>query len=374
MRSKHICLRSNANAGGLFETSRSTDAKVVEARRAAADLLCAESSEIIFGGNMTALAYKVSHALAGEFNSGDEIIVTRLDHEANISPWMQMAQARGATIKWADIDLETSMLDMEHLHSLITERTKLVAIGYASNASGTINDLATILGWAREADAYTFVDAVQYAPHGLIDVRALDCDFLACSAYKFFGPHVGVLYAKQDHLERLSPERIRTAPEKAPDSWEQGTQNFEGLAGLVAAVDYLADIGINQGDARLSDGRRVKLAAAWHAIHEYEQTLIDKLISGLQLIADVRIYGITSRYDWDKRLATLAIRKESTTPQQLATALAAENIFTRHGNFYARELSRRLGVEPSGGLLRIGLVHYNTVEEVERCLDVLERV
>ena len=308
-------VRSNANSGGLFETSRQSDDKIAQARQAAADLLGAQRDEIVFGANMTSLTYALSRALAREIERDDEIIVTRLDHEANISPWLQLAAVRGAKIQWADVDLETSTLDMAQLRSLFSERTKLVAVGYASNASGSINDLQTIIGWARESGALTFIDAVQYAPHGLIDIQALDCDFLAFSAYKLFGPHVGVLYAKQEHLSRLSPERVRTAATAAPQSWERGTQNHEGIAGLLAAIDYLAEIGVSHGEARLSDSRRAKLVAAWQSIHTYEQSLIDKLISGLQLIADVRIYGITSRYDWEKRVPTFAIRKELLRPR-----------------------------------------------------------
>jgi selenocysteine lyase/cysteine desulfurase len=221
--------------------------------------------------------------------------------------------------------------------------------------------------------AYTFVDAVQYAPHGLIDVKALDCDFLACSAYKFFGPHVGVMYGKRDHLRRLRAYRVRPAGDELPGKWETGTKNHEGLAGVAAAIDYLAELGVYYGGVAPRATRREKLRAAWTAIWRYEQTLIDRLISGLRGIPGVRIYGITNRLDWDKRVATVSIRKEGTTPEQLARALAAEGIFTWNGNFYALSISERLGVEASGGLLRIGLAHYNTLDEVDRCLRVLDR-
>ena len=367
-------IRRNANTHGLFETSRRSDLVIEHARQAVADLLGADRDEVIFGNNTTSLNFALSHALAHEFGPDDEVVVTRLDHDANIMPWVRLAQDKGATVRWADVDMETCTLDMEHLRSLINDKTKLVAVGYASNASGTINDVATVIGWAKEAGAYSFVDAVQYAPHGLIDVKALDCDFLACSAYKFFGPHVGHLYGKREHLARLDAYRVRPAGDVAPDKWETGTKNHEGLAGVLAAIDYIAELGVRFGAADAAAGRRDKLRAAWPLIADYERQLIEHLIGGLQMISGVRIYGITSRFDWDKRVATVAMRKEGTTPQQLAQALADANIFVWDGNFYALELSERLGVESSGGLLRIGLAHYNTADEIEQCLRVIERV
>ena len=366
-------IRRNANTHGVFTTSVRSDAVIDEARQAAADLLGAQRDEVVFGNNMTSLAFALSRALAHEVGPGDEVVVTRLDHDANIMPWVRMAEDAGATVRWADVDMETCTLDMEHLRSLINARTKLVAVGYASNAAGTINDVATVIRWAHEAGALAFVDAVQYAPHGLIDVKALDCDFLACSAYKFFGPHVGMLYGKRTHLARLNAYRVRPAGDVAPDKWETGTKNHEGLAGVLAAIDYIAGLGARFGDAAADASRRAKLTAAWPVIHAYEQRLIEHLIGGLQLISGVRIYGITSRFDWDKRVATVSIRKEGTTPHELARKLADANIFVWDGNFYALALSERLGVEASGGLLRIGLAHYNTAAEVDACLAAIER-
>jgi cysteine desulfurase family protein (TIGR01976 family) len=272
-----------------------------------------------------------------------------------------------------DIDLEDCTLDLDHLHSLLSTRTKMVAVGYASNLSGTINDVKTITQWAHEAGALSFVDAVQYAPHGLIDVKDLNCDFLACSAYKFFGPHVGILYGKAEHLARLHAYKVRPAGDAAPDKWETGTKNHEGLAGVVAAVDYLAELGSLYGRALFSALRREKLQAAWGEIDRYEAMLLERLLNGLQIINGVRVYGITNRANWKRRMATVSLRKEGTTPQQLAEALAAENIFAWDGNFYALGLSEALGVEASGGLLRLGLVHYNTLDEIDQCLRVLER-
>ena len=366
--------RRNANTHGAFETSARTDAVIDEARQAAADLLGAQPNEIIFGNNMTSLTFHLSRSLAREIRPGDEIVVTRLDHDANIAPWMALARDTGASLQMVDVDLENCTLDLDHLHSLITTRTKLVAVGYASNLSGTINDVKTITEWAHEADALCFVDAVQYAPHGLIDVQEIGCDFLACSSYKFFGPHVGILYGKAEHLARLTAYKVRPASDAAPDKWETGTKNHEGLAGMTAAVDYIAELGSVYGRALFSAPRREKLQAAWLEIERYEQMLIERLIGGIQVINGARIYGITKSADWKSRVATVSIRKEGTTPQQLAEALAAENIFAWDGNCYALALSEALGVEESGGLLRLGLVHYNTLDEVDQALRVIERV
>jgi cysteine desulfurase family protein (TIGR01976 family) len=365
--------RRNSNTHGVFETSLRSDAVIEHARNAAADLLGAEPQEIVFGNNMTSLTFALSHSLAAEFGPEDEIVVTRLDHDANVAPWLMLAEDTGAQIRWADVDVETCTLDLEHMQSLITPRTRLVAVGYASNAVGTINDVATVIGWAKAVGAYTFIDAVQYAPHGWIDVKALDCDFLACSAYKFYGPHVGILYGKREHLERLRAYRVRPAGGEVPGKWETGTKNHEGLAGTAAAIDYLASLGVTYGRAPAGAARREKLAAAWPVVNDHELQLMDRLITGLRTIPQVRIYGITERSHWQRRVATVSIRKEGKTPEQLATKLAEHNIFAWNGNFYALSISERLGVEPSGGLVRLGLAHYNTLDEVDRCLAVLDR-
>ena len=367
-------IRRNANVGGAFETSRRTDATIAEARQAAADFLGAETDEVVFGNNMTSLTFQLSQALAREIKPEDEIVVTRLDHSANVSPWTLLAEDTGATLRIVDVDVESCTLDMDDLHEKVNARTKLVAVGYASNAAGTINDIQGILDLAKQNNAYSFVDAVQYAPHGPIDVKALDCDFLACSAYKFFGPHVGLLYGKREQMNRLRKYQVRPAADHTPGRWETGTKNHEGIAGTAAAINYLADIGVEYGNAQRNDERRTKLDAAWLVINEYEQMLIDRLITGLQTIPGVRIYGLTSRFDFEKRVATIALRKQGTSPAELARALAAQNINVTDGNFYALDLTERLGVEPSGGLLRIGLAHYNTADEVQQCLDVIDGI
>lgn len=367
-------VRCNANTHGIFETSYRTDVVLAEAHAAMADLLGCDAHEVIFGNNMTSLTFAMSRSLAREFRPGDEIIVTRLDHDANVMPWVMAAEDVGASVQWVDVDVETGTLDMEDMRQKISPRTKLVAVGYASNATGSINDVATVVQWARVAGAYSYIDAVQYAPHGLIDVKALDCDFLACSSYKFFGPHSGQLYGKREHLERLTAYKVRPADSHPPGKWETGTQNHEGMAGVAAAVNYLARIGVVYGDVRQSANRRDQLVAAWEVIQEYEMGLIERLITGLQGIPGVRVYGLTDRSAWSKRVATVLIRKSGTTPEALAQALAAQNVFCWHGNFYALSISERMGVEESGGFLRIGLVHYNTLDEIDRCLAIIDAV
>jgi cysteine desulfurase family protein (TIGR01976 family) len=366
-------VRRNANTHGVFETSIRSDAAVDYARQAAADLLGAETAEIVFGNNMTSLTFALGRSLAAEFGPEDEIVVTRLDHDANVAPWLMLAEDTGAQVRWADVDVETCTIDMEHMQSLINPRTRLVAVGYASNAVGTINDVATVVGWAKAVGAYTYIDAVQYAPHGLIDVKALGCDFLACSAYKFYGPHVGILYGKREHLQRLRAYRVRPAGDELPGKWETGTKNHEGLAGTAAAIDYIASLGSSYGGAPLAASRRERLRAAWKVVNDYEVMLMDRLITGLRSIPQVRIYGITERSHWHQRVATVSIRKEGKTPEELAQKLAEHNVFVWTGNFYALSISERLGVEPSGGLVRLGLAHYNTLDEVDRCLAVIDR-
>ncbi len=367
-------IRRNSNTHGVFETSMRTDVTIDNARQAAADLLGADADEIVFGNNMTSLTFALMHSIRPEFGPTDEIIVTRLDHDANVAPWIMLAQDSGARLLYADVDPETCTLDMAHFHSLVSTRTKLIAVGLASNATGTINDVASVISWAREVNAYAFVDAVQYAPHALIDVKALDADFLMCSSYKFFGPHAGIMYGKREHLKRLRAYRVRPAGEELPGKWETGTKNHEGLAGVGAAIDYIASLGVTYGDVAATAPRRAQIAAAWQVLAPYELQLMERLIAGLEAIQGVRIYGLTEREAMGSRVATVSIRKEGTTPEQLAMALAAENIFTWNGNFYALSISERLGVESSGGLLRIGLVHYNTLDEVDKCLRVLARV
>jgi cysteine desulfurase family protein (TIGR01976 family) len=364
-------VRSNANTHGAFATSRRSDEIIAAAHAAVADLLGCDADEVVFGPNMTTLAFALSRAIGRELRAGDEVVVTRLDHDANVAPWVALAE-RGAVIRTVDIHVEDCTLDMADLRRQINERTRLVAVGYASNAVGSINDVAEIIRLAHGVGALAFIDAVHYAPHGSLDVCALDCDFLACSPYKFFGPHTGALYGKREHLMRLRPYKVRPAADQIPDRWETGTQNHEGLAGVAAAVDYLTELGRRAHPAATS--RRAALLAAYDAIRPYELGLVERLIAGLLEVPGLTFYGIRDPARFDRRVPTVAVRLAGHTPRQLAEFLAARGIFTWDGNYYALNLTERLGVESSGGMLRIGLAHYNTEEEVERLLAALREL
>jgi len=364
-------LRANANTCGAFATSRRNDAVIAGARAAIADFLNCTEEEISFGPNMTTITFALARAFGRELQPGDEIVVTTLDHDANVAPWRALEE-RGVMVRQADIRVEDCTLDMEDLRRKIGARTKLVAVGYASNAVGTINPVAEIVRMAHAEGALAFVDAVHYAPHGLIDVRALDCDFLACSPYKFFGPHMGVLYGKKEHLLRLRPYKVRPAPDALPDRWETGTQVQEGLAGVTAAVDYLAELGRRCEPG--ATGRRKALKAAYQATREHETTLVARLIEGLLAIRGLTFYGISDARRFGERCSTVAVRLAGHTPLETATFLGERGIFTWDGNYYALNLAERLGVQKSGGLLRVGVVHYNTAEEVERVLGALQEL
>jgi len=364
-------VRSNANTHGAFATSRRSDEIIAGAHAAVADLLGCDVDEVVFGPNMTTLTFALSRALGRELQSGDEIIVTRLDHDANVAPWVALEE-RGAVVRFVDFNVEDCTLDMAGLKNLINARTRLVAVGYASNAVGTINDVAEVVRLAHAAGAMAFIDAVHYAPHGPIDVRALDCDFLACSPYKFFGPHTGALYGRREHLTRLRAYKVRPAPDELPDRWETGTQNHEGLAGVAAAIDYLAELGWRAAPAVAT--RRTALLVAFEVIRPYEQSLVERLIAGLLGIPGLTFYGVRDPARFACRVPTSAIRIAGHSPRELAEFLGERGIFTWDGNYYALNLTERLGVEPSGGMLRIGLVHYNTTEEVDRLLGALNEI
>ncbi len=367
---------ANANAGGAYLTSRRTDETIAAARRAMADFFNAPSpDEIVFGPNMTTLTFGVSRAIGRELKPGDEIVVTRLDHDANISPWLAL-QEQGVVVRWADFDPADCTLDVDGLAALITGRTRLVAVGYASNAVGTINDVRRIGQLAHAAGAWVYVDAVHYAPHGPIDVQAIGCDFLACSAYKFFGPHVGVLYGRRELLERLAAYKVRPAGDEPPDKFETGTQNHEGLAGVTAAVDYLASVGTRYGQEFAGlfpgfEGRRLALKAAMAAIQTYERALGWRLIEGLQAIEGLTIYGLTDPARLEHRAPTVSFTLAGLSPSQVARRLDEHNIFVWDGNFYALAVTERLGLEGKGGLVRVGLAHYNTAAEVDRLVEVV---
>jgi cysteine desulfurase family protein (TIGR01976 family) len=392
--------RDNANTDGAYATSRRTNAMLAEARAAMADFLNCGADEIAFGPNMTTLTYAMSRAIGRDLGPGDEILVTRLDHDANVSPWLTLEE-NGVTIRWAEIHEEDCTLDMADLASKINEKTRLVAVGYASNAVGTINPVREIIRLAHAAGALAYVDAVHYGPHGLIDVAALDCDFLVCSTYKFFGPHMGVLFGKREHLQRLRPYKVRPLTDAIPNRWEWGTLNHECIAGITACVDYIADLGRHAqgtcGDGRPSTSseqalgrqssearpkgiskRRNAIIAAFEAIHRHEHALMNRLIAGLSEIPQLKIYGITDPSCFAWRCPTLALRvvnqTSDQTPLALATKLGDRGFFTWDGNYYALNLTERLDVEKTGGFLRIGLVHYNTAEEVDRLLEALRQI
>ncbi len=362
----------NANTGGAYATSRHTDAMIAEARRAMADFLHCGADEVVFGPNMTSLTFAMSRAIGRELGPGDEIVVTRLDHDANVSPWVTVAEDRGVTVRWAEFHAENCTLDLADLASKINEKTKLVAVGYASNAVGTINPVRVIVKLAHAVGALCYVDAVHYGPHGLIDVEGLNCDFLACSTYKFFGPHMGVLFGKREHLRRFRPYKVRPNTNAIPNCWEWGTLNHECIAGITECVEYLADLGRRARPEVTT--RRAAIEAAHAAIHEHECGLIERMMCGLTGIRGLKIYGITDSARFNERCATFAVRIEGHTPLELATKLGERGIFTWDGNYYALNLTEHLDVEKSGGFLRIGLVHYNTCEEVDRMIAGLREI
>jgi len=333
-----------------------------------ADFLNCTADEISFGPNMTTITFALARGIGRELQPGDEIVVTTLDHDANVAPWRALEE-KGILVRQADIREVDCTLDLDDLKRKITAKTKLVAAGYASNAVGTINPVEEIIRLAHQAGALAFIDAVHYAPHGPIDVRALDCDFLACSPYKFFGPHMGVLYGKRGHLLRFRPYKVRPAPETLPDRWETGTQVHEGIAGVATAVDYLAELG-RRCDAMAKD-RRAAILAAYRSMRAHEITLATRMIEGLLAIPGLRFFGISDPKRFDERVGTVAIRLANHSPLDTAKFLGERGIFTWDGNYYALNLAERLGVHENGGWLRIGLVHYNTAEEVDRLLAAL---
>jgi cysteine desulfurase family protein (TIGR01976 family) len=363
--------QSNANTNGAYATSQRTNAMLDQARAAMADFLNCDADEIVFGPNMTSLTFAMSRAIGRELGPGNEIVVTHLDHDANISPWRALEET-GATVRFADINQADCTLNLNDMAHKITGHTRLVAAGYASNAVGTINNVKEVVRLAHDAGAMAYIDAVHYAPHGPIDVRALDCDFLVCSTYKFFGPHMGVFYGKRQHLKKLRPYKVRANTDAVPQRWEWGTLNHECIAGITACVEYLADLGRRVDHA--ASTRRAALLAAFHAIQPYERGLTERLIHGLLALPGLKLYGISDPTRFEQRCPTIALRIHGHTPLDLATRLGERGFFTWDGNYYALNLTERLEVEKDGGFLRIGLVHYNTVEEVDRLLAALREI
>ena len=374
-------MECNANHEGAFKTSRDSDAVLDQAHQAMADMLNASRrEEIVFGANMTTLTLSLSRALARTFNSGDEIVVTRLDHDANISPWLLAAEDRGCNITWVDFDVEDCTLKLDDLERALAKKPKLVAFGYASNAVGTINPVHRITKMAHEAGALVYVDAVQYAPHGPIDVQDIGCDFLVCSAYKFFGPHAGILYGRYDLLDGLKAYKVRPAPALPPGKFETGTQNHEGIAGVLGAVEYLAWVGETFGgegeawrEAGFS-GQKLSVHKGLAAIRSYEMDLSRALIEAIESVPGTRIYGITDPKKMDQRVPTVSFRLEGKPPRAIAEALGNEGFYVWDGNYYALAVTDRLGIETSGGMVRVGAAHYNTVDEVVHFGEALKKI
>jgi cysteine desulfurase family protein (TIGR01976 family) len=364
-------LETNANHGAPFATSRESDEILEEAHRAAADFLGAlNPAEVSFGANMTTITLGLSRALAKTWEPGDEILVTRLDHDANVSPWTLAAKDAGVTVKHVEFNHGDCTLDIADFEAKLSDRTRLVAVGYASNAAGTINPIADIARKAHGVGALVFIDAVHYAPHGLIDVAELGCDFLTCSAYKFFGPHVGLLWGRRELLESLSSYKLRPTTNELPGKWMTGTQNHECIAGVTAAIDYLADLGRTIEPA---DSRRDALRTAFAAIGDYERELCHRLLAGLSELPDIQVHGITDLTQLNDRVPTVSFTHGKRTPLEIAERLDERGIFVWPGNHYALPFTEALDLEPHG-TLRVGLLHYNTAEEVDRLLAELAQL
>jgi cysteine desulfurase family protein (TIGR01976 family) len=355
----------NANEGGSFVTSRRSDAMSAEAHAAVADLLGAASpDEIVFGANMTTITFHLSRSIGATLSPGDEVVVTTLDHEANVSPWQAMAADRGVVVRTVDVRAEDGTLDLDDLDRQLGPRTRLVAVGYASNALGTINPVEEVVRRAHAVGALAWVDAVHFAPHGVVDVQALGVDFLVCSAYKWFGPHVGVLYARQDVQDRLPAYKVRPSAHR----FSTGTPNLEGIAGTLAAIEYIASIAGATGD------RRSRIVGSMTEVAAYERSLSKRFLDGVATLPGMRVWGIADESRLGERTPTFAVTSDRRSPRELATRLGEAGILAWDGHFYAQGLIERLGLADSGGVLRLGFVHYTTPDEVDRTLDELETI
>ena len=361
----------NSNLGGAFFSSDKTVDLMNDTRQAVADLLNAPSKEqIVFGANMTSLTFSFSRAVSRDWQAGDEVIVTNADHFSNVSSWRQAAEDKGARVQAVKINEADCTLDLEHYKSLLNDKTKLVAVTYASNTTGSINDIKQIVELAHQVGALVYVDAVHYAPHELIDVQALNCDFLACSAYKFFGPHVGIVYGKREYLEGFTPYKVEPAKDVIPGRWETGTQSFEGLAGVIAAIDYIASL----SDLPESTSRRERLAQAFANTKEHEMALSAYFLKRLADFPQIRLFGIEDESRLDERTPTFALTFEGLAPRDVSEFLGKQNMCVWDGNFYAQGLCEQLGVMDKGGVVRIGCMHYNTIEELEKLFSAFEEL
>ena len=358
----------NANLGGYFTTTRQAGALVDLAHQACADFYSARSaSEIVFGQNMTTLTFHMSRCFGRKFRRGDEIVLSRMDHDANISPWLLLADDLGLVVRWMDFDPETYEFPEDALRKVLTEKTKLVALGFASNCTGTVNDVKAFACEARAVGALVYVDAVQYAPHYAIDVQDLGADVVVSSAYKWFGPHVGVLWAREDLLAETFAYKVRPAGEDLPHKFETGTLSHEGMAGCLGAIEYLEQFG--EGETRAT-----KVASAWQRLVSYEHELTLQLIEGLRGVRGLIIRGVTSANAMHRRVPTVSFTLEGHHPEGLAKGFADNNMFVWSGHNYAIEPVGRMGLMDKGGVLRVGLAHYNTSTEIDQFLSCLTRI
>jgi cysteine desulfurase family protein (TIGR01976 family) len=364
-------LHDSANAGGKFHTSIASDNVWQKAHQDMALFLGANSaSEIVIGQSMTALTFHMSRSICHDFKPGDQIVITRMEHEGNIGPWLEIAKDKGLDIRWVDFNKDSWQVEPEDLMAQLTDRTRLVALNYASNMTGSINDVRALTRLAKDAGALVFVDAVQLAPHHLVDVQALGCDFLACSSYKFFGPHLGIVWGHEALLSALYPYKGRCVSNDSPDRFEMGTPQFELLTALSATVDYFAQLGASCGG---NGDRRDLIARAYEAARSYEEPLTNRLIEGLKTIPGIKIYGTTNPNRIGERVPTISFRHTAHDPASIASALAQSGIQVWHGHNYAYEPARALNIPLDEGVVRIGLAHYNTNDEVERTLEEITK-
>ena len=368
--------RNNANHEGAFPTSEESDAVLAEAHAAAADFLGADSAgEVVFGQNMTTITFALSRAIGRTLRQGDEIVVTRLDHDANVAPWLALQEERGAVVRWVEIRPDDCTLDMAGLERALGPRTRVVAVGMASNAVGTINPVSRIVAMAHHVGAWTYVDAVHAAPHLAIDAAALGTDFLVCSPYKFFGPHLGLLYGRRELLHRLAAYKVRPAADEPPGKWETGTLPGESIAGLLGTFGYLEWLGREFGDAQIdATDRRAALVAAMLAIRATERGLALQALTALGEVPGLTLRGIVDPARIDDRVPTFAFTLAGRTPREVATELGRRGIAVWDGDYYAYELIRALGLDESGGMVRVGLVHYNEPAEIERLAQALREI
>ncbi|WP_322418977.1 cysteine desulfurase-like protein [Mesorhizobium huakuii] len=365
-------LTTNANLGGFFETTIAAQSVVDEAHHAMADFLGAASlEEIIIGANMTTLTYHMSRTLGRTLKPGDELILTRMDHEGNVSPWLQLAEDLGLVVRWLPFDEMSWQVEEAALSGLLSDKTRLVALNYASNLTGSINRVKALTAIAKQAGALVYVDAVQFAPHGLIDVQELGCDFLICSAYKFFGPHMGILWGRREIIDGLKPYKCRCSSDGLPERFELGTPQIELMAGLTAAVDYFAQLGAAGGE---SGSRRQKIAKAFETCIAYENPLAQRLIDGLSDISGLTIHGITDPKRLGDRVPTVSFTVDGIVPETIVRQMNAENIFLWSGHNYAWEIVHQLGIPAEQGVVRIGIAHYNTAAEIDETLESVHRI